>query len=224
MSSDLSLINWETLPLLDVDRIEVIKGAGSALYGSSAMGGVINIITRSPSKKGRLSFRTLAGFYDKPHYAEWRWTDKTLHYQRIDIAYSKSFGSVGFRLAATRNQSTGYMENTDLSQWNVTNITNMSELFRNSLYAGELSQWDVSSVTDMSGMFWGSTFNGDISNWDVSNVVNYSYMFSDSAYTKDLSSWKPRLHERRNTANMWLNTRTATGNYFMLEKAGWWNQ
>lgn len=33
----------------DVDRIEVVKGAGSALYGSSAIAGAINIITREPS-------------------------------------------------------------------------------------------------------------------------------------------------------------------------------
>src|SRR5690606_16294500 len=30
----------------DVDRIEVVKGASSAQYGSSAMGGVVNVITR----------------------------------------------------------------------------------------------------------------------------------------------------------------------------------
>ena len=119
LTSDLSVINWEMLPLLDVDRIEVIKGAGSALYGSSAMGGVINIITRSPSKKGRLLIRTLSGIYDKPHYPEWRWTNETLHFERVDVAYSKSIGPVGFRLAAARNQSTGYMENSKLSQWNV---------------------------------------------------------------------------------------------------------
>ena len=54
LTSDLGAINWETLPLLDVDRIEVVKGAGSALYGSSAMGGVVNILTRTPSPKGHL--------------------------------------------------------------------------------------------------------------------------------------------------------------------------
>jgi outer membrane receptor for ferrienterochelin and colicins len=38
--------NLEDLDLAPVDRIEVVKGAGSALYGSDALGGVINIITR----------------------------------------------------------------------------------------------------------------------------------------------------------------------------------
>jgi len=34
---------------IDIDRIEVVKGAGSALYGSSAVAGAINIITKEPS-------------------------------------------------------------------------------------------------------------------------------------------------------------------------------
>lgn len=36
--------------LSDVERIEVVKGASSAQYGSSAMGGVINVITRTPDE------------------------------------------------------------------------------------------------------------------------------------------------------------------------------
>lgn len=42
-------VYWEAvdLPLEDVDRIEVIRGPGGALWGSNAVNGVINIITRS---------------------------------------------------------------------------------------------------------------------------------------------------------------------------------
>jgi iron complex outermembrane recepter protein len=44
---------WETLPvdLNDIDRIEVIRGPSSALYGPNAVSGVINIITRSVDGK-----------------------------------------------------------------------------------------------------------------------------------------------------------------------------
>jgi vitamin B12 transporter len=45
------ITNLATLLLDNVDRIEVLKGAGSAVYGSSAMGGVVNVITRHSTGK-----------------------------------------------------------------------------------------------------------------------------------------------------------------------------
>ena len=44
-----SVYGLEQIGTGDVDRIEIVKGAGSALYGSSAVAGAINIITREPS-------------------------------------------------------------------------------------------------------------------------------------------------------------------------------
>ncbi|MBU1696012.1 MAG: TonB-dependent receptor, partial [Proteobacteria bacterium] len=41
---------WGMLPIESVEKIEVVKGPASALYGGNAMGGVINIITRTPDK------------------------------------------------------------------------------------------------------------------------------------------------------------------------------
>jgi outer membrane receptor protein involved in Fe transport len=48
-------IQWALAQPEDVDRIEVIKGPGSALYGMNAMGGVINVITKRPKKKINLN-------------------------------------------------------------------------------------------------------------------------------------------------------------------------
>jgi vitamin B12 transporter len=46
MTNNLSLVNMD-----QIERVEVLKGPASALYGSSAMGGVINIITRQSTGK-----------------------------------------------------------------------------------------------------------------------------------------------------------------------------
>jgi len=40
------------IPLDNIERVEVMHGPGSSLYGSSAMGGVVNIITKNPPKEG----------------------------------------------------------------------------------------------------------------------------------------------------------------------------
>ncbi len=55
-----SPFDLRSIALTDVERIEVVKGAGSAIYGSNAAGGVINIITRKPADKSTGSI-TLEG-------------------------------------------------------------------------------------------------------------------------------------------------------------------
>lgn len=44
-----SQVDWSQLGTIDVERIEVVRGAGSALYGNHAMGGVINVISKVPA-------------------------------------------------------------------------------------------------------------------------------------------------------------------------------
>lgn len=45
-----SAVDLDQIGVVDIERIEVLRGAASVLYGSSAMGGVINIISRKQSK------------------------------------------------------------------------------------------------------------------------------------------------------------------------------
>jgi outer membrane receptor protein involved in Fe transport len=44
-------VYWTRVPLESVDRIEIVDGASSSLYGNYAMGGVINIVTAPPAKR-----------------------------------------------------------------------------------------------------------------------------------------------------------------------------
>jgi len=58
-------VNLAKIPVEDIERIEIVKGPSSVLYGQSAMGGVINIITKKGKKEGISGFgRVEVGSWD----------------------------------------------------------------------------------------------------------------------------------------------------------------
>ena len=80
-SAELSLV-----PVDNISQIEVMKGASSVLYGSSALGGVINVITGDAGDKPRTSVRLRSGLYGMPQNKDLNW-DK-------DASYMPDFGSM----------------------------------------------------------------------------------------------------------------------------------
>jgi len=135
ISGDTGGINWDGIPVEEVERVEVVKGAGSALYGSNAMAGMVNIITRDPTDRPETQFKLSWGFYDEPSYPQWRWSDRFLTYRLfnqkkmdfkdilstggIDLSHSRRIGRVGILVTAGRKKSSGYQENGDYSRWNL---------------------------------------------------------------------------------------------------------
>ena len=79
--------------------------------------------------------------------------------------------------------------NGDISRWDVSNVKNMSWMFRNTDFNGDISKWNVSNVEEMKYMFCLSKFNQDISKWDVSNVESMISMFARSNFNTDISNW-----------------------------------
>jgi outer membrane cobalamin receptor len=47
--TDMASVSWMQIPVNTIEKIEIVRGASSVLYGDAAIGGVINIIT----KKGK---------------------------------------------------------------------------------------------------------------------------------------------------------------------------
>jgi iron complex outermembrane receptor protein len=97
----LTSIRWSAIPLESIDRIEIMNGSGSVLYGGGATGGTINIITKHPGKEMRGNAGIGLGSYDT---REWQ------------LALSGSGDSVGMRVTASGMDSSNYRANNDFAQ------------------------------------------------------------------------------------------------------------
>ena len=106
-------IDLSQLSLSHVEKIEVIKGTGSMLYGSDAMGGVINIITRKPK------YRSIGGnlYADFGTHSSYN-PGLELEYGNDDIALNlgaRLFATSGFDLDKSTLHTNGQEE---IERWN----------------------------------------------------------------------------------------------------------
>jgi iron complex outermembrane receptor protein len=111
-------INWDIVPLTEVSRVEVVKGAGSALYGTSALGGVVNVVTAEPPERPITRVRLRGGFYDDPPQSEWIWANQTLGYYSAEASHGRHLGPLGVWLRGGWGTDDGFRENGDLERMN----------------------------------------------------------------------------------------------------------
>jgi len=110
-------INWDVIPLEQVERAEVVKGAGSALYGSAALGGVVNVITRDIQPGFHARVRALGGAYANPPAEIWSFRDYTGAQEGLDV--TGSYGTDRARGTFTGGgwHSDGYREQDRRNHW-----------------------------------------------------------------------------------------------------------
>jgi iron complex outermembrane receptor protein len=101
---------WEMIPVAQLQRVEIIKGAASSLYGSSAIGGVINGISQDISPIPATYIDGFVGFYDKPHYDMWDWSGEQRMFNGLTLAHSNRFGKFGFNISLTRLEDFSYRQ------------------------------------------------------------------------------------------------------------------
>ncbi|MFW5996678.1 MAG: TonB-dependent receptor plug domain-containing protein [Lentisphaeria bacterium] len=70
--------NLFSIPLDQIERVEVMKGAASTLYGSDAMSGVINVITESPKEQD-------GDFYIRPQVGDFNYHNHSFKYSQPDL-------------------------------------------------------------------------------------------------------------------------------------------
>ncbi|PYO99504.1 MAG: hypothetical protein DMD61_07000 [Gemmatimonadetes bacterium] len=110
-------IDWDMVPVADVDHAEVVKGAGSALYGSAALGGVVNLITHDIPVGFHGRLRATGGAYANPPYDAWQFRDYTGGLGGVDATGSYGTETLRGSLTLGGRHSDGYREQDRSNQW-----------------------------------------------------------------------------------------------------------
>jgi len=137
ISGDAGQVQWKLIATENIHQIEVIKGASSALYGSSALNGIINIRTAFPSEKKvnknttSLVSRILPGYtkvnmhfglIDKPKREELNWNgEKRRAFKGIEFLHAMKLHNLDLSLGGNIFLDDGYRfgEVTDRKRFNI---------------------------------------------------------------------------------------------------------
>lgn len=115
--------NLQFIPLDQIDRIEIVKGSASSLYGADAMGGVIQIFTKKPTDGHHQTVGIGFGSYN---------------YSNVNAGATGKIGTVGYQLNTSYENTTGFSRtNKDSYSYNPD-----KDGYRNTTFSGKLDyEW-----------------------------------------------------------------------------------
>ncbi len=103
---------WSLIPVSIIERTEVVKGAFSSLYGSSAIGGVVNVITKKPTYKPYTAVNLNGGFYQKLNDSL-KFSDKLQTFTGFNLLHSSTYKKFSYLLDFDYKKNDGYAQQTN---------------------------------------------------------------------------------------------------------------
>lgn len=95
LSGDAGRPSWGFLPVENIEQIEVIKGASSVLYGSSALSGVINLRTAFPKAEPQTKVTLFHGIYSDPQTSAAKYWSGQPMMSGANFFHSRKTGNIG---------------------------------------------------------------------------------------------------------------------------------
>lgn len=111
LSADAMDVKWSFLPIENVSRVEILKGASSVLYGSSALNGVIHFRTIYPGLKPQTRMNFYSGIYMDPARKEMVWWDHNPIFTGIGISHARKTEKLDVVASINYFANQGYREN-----------------------------------------------------------------------------------------------------------------
>ncbi|MBA7645840.1 Vitamin B12 transporter BtuB [subsurface metagenome] len=132
LAADASDVKWEYMPIENISQVEIIKGASSVLYGSSALNGVINVRTAYPGNDPVTKINLFNGVYMNPRRKELVWWGSQPLFAGASFFHSRKAGNLDIVTGSHVFSDAGYREN----EWEQRARLNFSLRYRNKKIAG----------------------------------------------------------------------------------------
>jgi len=115
LTGDLSEVRWTFIPIENAEQIEVIKGASSVLYGSSALNGIIHVRTGYAKNEPETKLILYQGIYSNPRNINYRWWDDyTLpFFTGGSVVHRHRFGRFDMAVAGNVRSERSYLQGGD---------------------------------------------------------------------------------------------------------------
>lgn len=113
LSPDAGNIKWQFLPLENISQVEIIKGASSVLYGSSALNGIINFRTADATNIAVSQFFAETGIYDKPKNKNWVWWNSPRVFSTVSFSHLQKIEKTDLGLGINLLTDIGYRKFND---------------------------------------------------------------------------------------------------------------
>jgi len=115
LQMDAGFPNWSDIPVEALSQVEVLKGAASALYGSSALNGIINFRTSYATAEPETRVGVSATNFHSPAdpLKKW-WKDSTFRYQaNVNFVHKQKLNKLDIVVSGFYNKLNGFLKNTD---------------------------------------------------------------------------------------------------------------
>jgi iron complex outermembrane receptor protein len=113
MAADAGGIKWNWLPVENLSQVEIIKGASSVMYGSSALNGVINFRTADATNVPETRFFVEGGIFGKAQNSDWVWWDTPRLFANASFSHLQKFGKTDIGIGLNVSADNGYRKYND---------------------------------------------------------------------------------------------------------------
>lgn len=197
-------IDFSRLNTNDIERIEVIKGSSSSLYGSNAIGGVVNIITKKATKPLELQLSSKISDNNERNYNGIVGINQGIFSSKTTVAYKSSDGyDLSPETSPTVKTQERFKDNTVTQTFEITPNENLKLAANGSYYVYE--RFDDEATLPLHPLNKAFTLGGE---------VNYLFSHTDelsASYNIDQYEKYEVLERKNGETRMTNNHRFQTG-------------